>query len=112
VNAIAAPCRPLCAHTRPLRGGNVALTPSPARTVNGIRYSRGSFIYVANDVGIERQKAANNDEQMQPHKKLDEDWVAYILEIRASDEHSTLRQASARHRAAGAADGLHDRELK
>ncbi|KAK4105381.1 hypothetical protein N658DRAFT_416262 [Parathielavia hyrcaniae] len=65
--------------------------PHPARashgTLNGIKYFSEGFIYVANDSSIERQKAVNNNEPMQPRKKSDDDWVARILEIRASDEH-------------------------
>jgi hypothetical protein len=57
------------------------------RTVNGIKYFSEGFIYVANDSSIERQKAVNNNEPMQYRKKSDDDWVARILEIRASDEH-------------------------
>lgn len=55
--------------------------------VNGVKYFSEGFIYVANDSSIERQKAVNNNEPMQPRKKSDDDWVARILEIRASDEH-------------------------
>ncbi|KAJ4296106.1 hypothetical protein N0V88_004808 [Collariella sp. IMI 366227] len=55
--------------------------------LNGIKYYSEGFIYVANDSSIERQKAVNNNEPMQPRKKSDDDWVARILEIRASDEH-------------------------
>lgn len=57
----------------------------PSRTVNGVKYFSEGFIYVANDSSIERQKGAG--EIMQPRKKSDDDWVARILEIRASDEH-------------------------
>ncbi|KAK0631882.1 hypothetical protein B0T14DRAFT_14315 [Immersiella caudata] len=53
--------------------------------LNGVKYFSEGFIYVANDSSIERQKAAG--EVMQPRKKSDDDWVARILEIRASDEH-------------------------
>ncbi|KAL2260131.1 hypothetical protein VTK26DRAFT_5958 [Humicola hyalothermophila] len=55
--------------------------------LNGVKYFSEGFIYVANDSSIERQKAANNNEPMRPRKKSDDDWVARILEIRASDEH-------------------------
>ncbi|KAG7292653.1 hypothetical protein NEMBOFW57_002689 [Staphylotrichum longicolle] len=55
--------------------------------LNGIKYFSEGFIYVANDFSIERQKAVNNNEPLQPRKKSDDDWVARILEIRASDEH-------------------------
>ena len=55
--------------------------------VNGVKYFSEGFIYVANDSSIERQKAVANNEPSQPRKKSDDDWVARILEIRASDEH-------------------------
>ncbi|KAL2020739.1 hypothetical protein VTK56DRAFT_8039 [Thermocarpiscus australiensis] len=55
--------------------------------LNGVKYFSEGFIYVANDSSIERQKAVNNNEPVQPKKKSDDDWVARILEIRASDEH-------------------------
>ncbi|KAK3329736.1 hypothetical protein B0H66DRAFT_36038 [Apodospora peruviana] len=55
--------------------------------LNGVKYFSEGFIYVANDSSIERQKAVANSEPMQPRKKSDDDWVARILEIRASDEH-------------------------
>ncbi|KAL1839522.1 hypothetical protein VTJ49DRAFT_1424 [Mycothermus thermophilus] len=55
--------------------------------LNGVKYYSEGFVYVANDSSIERQKAVNNNEPMQPRKKSDDDWVARILEIRASDEH-------------------------
>ncbi|EAQ92828.1 hypothetical protein CHGG_01063 [Chaetomium globosum CBS 148.51] len=58
--------------------------------LNGIKYFSEGFIYVANDFSIERQKAVNNNEPMQPRKKSDDDWVARILEIRASDEHHVV----------------------
>lgn len=52
-----------------------------------MKYFSEGFIYVANDSSIERQKAVNSNEPVQPRKKSDDDWVARILEIRASDEH-------------------------
>ncbi|KAK0667372.1 hypothetical protein QBC41DRAFT_139425 [Cercophora samala] len=55
--------------------------------LNGVKYFSEGFIYVANDSSIERQKAANDNKPMQIRKKSDDDWVARILEIRASDEH-------------------------
>ncbi|KAK3310659.1 uncharacterized protein B0T15DRAFT_387593 [Chaetomium strumarium] len=55
--------------------------------LNGTKYFSEGFIYVANESTIERQKAVNNNEPVQPRKKSDDDWVARILEIRASDEH-------------------------
>lgn len=51
--------------------------------LNGVKYFSEGFIYVANDSSIQRQKT----KPAQPRKKSDDDWVARILEIRASDEH-------------------------
>ena len=45
------------------------------------------FIHVANDSSIKRQKVVNNNNPMQRSEKSGDDWVARILEIRASDEH-------------------------
>ncbi|KAK3901962.1 hypothetical protein C8A05DRAFT_44509 [Staphylotrichum tortipilum] len=42
--------------------------------LGGEKYSLGNFVYVANDRSIAQQKVTDRD-----------DWVAYILEIRASD---------------------------
>lgn len=70
--------------------GHVGLTSrviSAVCAVNGVKYFSEGFIYVANDSSIERQKAVNNNEPIQYRKKSDDDWVARILEIRASDEH-------------------------
>ncbi|KAK0733934.1 hypothetical protein B0T26DRAFT_631645 [Lasiosphaeria miniovina] len=53
--------------------------------LNGVKYFSEGFIYVANDSSIERQKSSH--EPIHPRKKSDDDWVARILEIRASDEH-------------------------
>ncbi|CAJ2500905.1 Uu.00g037580.m01.CDS01 [Anthostomella pinea] len=53
--------------------------------LNGVKYWSEGFIFVANNSTIERQK--NPGEPVQPRKKSDDDWVARILEIRASDEH-------------------------
>lgn len=53
--------------------------------LNGVKYYSEGFIFVANSSTIERQR--NPSEQRQPRQKLDDDWVARILEIRASDEH-------------------------
>ena len=59
-----------------------------ACAVNGTKYFSEGFIYVANDSSVERQKALTEGEaQLGPVKKSDDDWVARILEIRASDEH-------------------------
>lgn len=52
-----------------------------------MKYFSEGFIYVANDSSIERQRAMANNEPVQTRKKSDDDWVARILEIRASDEH-------------------------
>ncbi|KAI0021029.1 hypothetical protein F4780DRAFT_309423 [Xylariomycetidae sp. FL0641] len=53
--------------------------------LNGVKYWSEGFIFVANGSTIERQK--NPSETLHPKKKSDDDWVARILEIRASDEH-------------------------
>ena len=53
--------------------------------VNGVKYYSEGFIFVANSSTIERQR--NPGDSAQPRKKSDDDWVARILEIRASDEH-------------------------
>ena len=54
--------------------------------VNGVKYFNESFVHVANDSSIARQKAMKNDDPSQRRKKSEDDWVARILEIRASDE--------------------------
>ncbi|KAL8299169.1 hypothetical protein RB601_003635 [Gaeumannomyces tritici] len=61
------------------------MTPYNSFVLNGAKYFSGNFIYVANDSSLNRQKAPRNKEG--GLKKSDEDWVAMILEIRASDEH-------------------------
>ncbi|GAP91657.2 putative ebs-bah-phd domain-containing protein [Rosellinia necatrix] len=53
--------------------------------LNGVKYYSEGFIFVANSSTIERQK--NPGETRQSRQKSDDDWVARILEIRASDEH-------------------------
>ncbi|KAI8628033.1 hypothetical protein F5Y19DRAFT_465372 [Xylariaceae sp. FL1651] len=53
--------------------------------LNGVKYYSEGFIFVANNSTIERQK--NPGEPRQSRQKSDDDWVARILEIRASDEH-------------------------
>ncbi|KAI1112039.1 hypothetical protein F5Y14DRAFT_285664 [Nemania sp. NC0429] len=53
--------------------------------LNGVKYYSEGFIFVANSSTIERQK--NPGESRQSRQKSDDDWVARILEIRASDEH-------------------------
>ncbi len=57
------------------------------RIVNGVKYFNESCVHVSNDSRIARQKAVKNDDPLQRRKKSEEDWVARILEIRASDEH-------------------------
>ena len=57
------------------------------RIVNGVKYFNESWVHVANDSSIARQKAIKNDDPLQRRKKSEDDWVARILEIRASDEH-------------------------
>ncbi|KAM6513422.1 hypothetical protein FALCPG4_015845 [Fusarium falciforme] len=54
--------------------------------VNGIKYYSEGFVYVANETTLERQKAAHGGTTGVLNKSED-DWVARILEIRASDEH-------------------------
>jgi hypothetical protein len=61
------------------------LTCPGSSSVNGVKYHSEGFIFVANGSTIERQR--NPGEALQPRKKSDDDWVARILEIRASDEH-------------------------
>ncbi|KAL2133650.1 hypothetical protein VTI74DRAFT_1965 [Chaetomium olivicolor] len=53
--------------------------------LNGEEYSHGSFIYVAHESSIKLRKVINDGEPMQCGKRSDLGWVAYILEIRASD---------------------------
>lgn len=55
--------------------------------VNGVKYFSEGFIYVANESSIDRAKAPPSNSQGGLKKKSDDDWVARILEIRASDEH-------------------------
>ncbi|KAI1765299.1 hypothetical protein GGR53DRAFT_465489 [Hypoxylon sp. FL1150] len=56
--------------------------------LNGLKYWSEGFIYVANNSTLERQERQKKQgEVTQPIKKSDDDWVARILEIRASDEH-------------------------
>lgn len=48
--------------------------------VNGIKYSSKSFVYVAKDASIRNRESRGT-------KTFEKDWVARILEIRASDKH-------------------------
>jgi len=54
--------------------------------VNGSKYFSEGFIFVANESTIERQRGDGSGRKV-PRKRSDDDWVARILEIRASDEH-------------------------
>lgn len=58
---------------------------TPPRLVNGSKYFSEGFIYVANDASIERQQ--DSDPKNGPRRRTEDEWVARILEIRASDEH-------------------------
>ncbi|CAK7225416.1 hypothetical protein SCUCBS95973_005857 [Sporothrix curviconia] len=76
--------------------------------LNGVKYYCEGFIYVANDASLERQKSGASTGASSaaagaagaagagtagaqggggPRKRSEDDWVARILEIRASDEH-------------------------
>ncbi|TDZ38391.1 Chromatin remodeling protein EBS [Colletotrichum trifolii] len=61
--------------------------------LNGTKYFSEGFIFVANDQTVQRQKAAaegaadGDSDKAMPRSKSEDDWVARILEIRASDEH-------------------------
>ncbi|KAF3762359.1 hypothetical protein M406DRAFT_294033 [Cryphonectria parasitica EP155] len=55
--------------------------------LNGSKYFSDNYIFVANESTIERQKSAPSGGQAGPRTHSDDDWVARILEIRASDEH-------------------------
>lgn len=52
--------------------------------VNGTKYYSEGFVYVANDVTIERQRSGS-DGKIQ--LGTNDCWVARILEARAADEH-------------------------
>lgn len=54
--------------------------------VNGSKYFSDNYIFVANESTIERQKSGPSGGPV-PRTHSDDDWVARILEIRASDEH-------------------------
>ncbi len=53
--------------------------------VNGVKYFNESYVHVANNSSIARQKAMKNNDPLQQRKKSEDNWIAYILEIRASD---------------------------
>lgn len=75
--------RPNCCIVRDRR----AILTGRFPLVNGSKYFSDNYIFVANESTIERQKSVANREQIGPRSKSDDDWVARILEIRASDEH-------------------------
>jgi hypothetical protein len=52
--------------------------------VNEVRYNRGTFVQVANEVAIKKQKARDDDRG--GFEDEDDLWIAYILGIRASDK--------------------------
>ncbi|KAG4272841.1 hypothetical protein FPRO04_14611 [Fusarium proliferatum] len=52
---------------------------------SGVKYYSEGFVHVANEVTIEQQKAQDAGKGI--YKKSIDDWIARILEIRASDEH-------------------------
>jgi hypothetical protein len=53
--------------------------------VNSIKYYSDNFVYVANELTVDHQKATNDGKY--DYEKSNDKWVARILEIRASDEH-------------------------
>ncbi|KPA38502.1 hypothetical protein FLAG1_08662 [Fusarium langsethiae] len=54
--------------------------------LNNIKYYKEGFVYVANESTVNHQKATNDGES--GYKKSNSEWVARILEIRASSEHN------------------------
>ncbi|GKU07859.1 unnamed protein product [Fusarium langsethiae] len=54
--------------------------------LNSIKYYRDGFVYIANESTVNHQKATNDGES--GYKKPNGEWVARILEIRASNEHN------------------------
>ncbi|PSR99387.1 hypothetical protein BD289DRAFT_38149 [Coniella lustricola] len=55
--------------------------------LNGSKYFSDNYIYVANENTVRRQKAGSTASSSGRQTHSDDDWVARILEIRASDEH-------------------------
>lgn len=53
--------------------------------VNNVKYYSEGFVRVANELTIEQQKVQSDGKGS--FEKKNDDWVARILEIRASDEH-------------------------
>lgn len=76
-----------CPPLQELRGGTRGRLTNLSASVNGSKYFSDNYIFVANEDTIERQKSFANKEQLGPRTKSNDDWVARILEIRASDEH-------------------------
>ncbi|KAH6883813.1 hypothetical protein B0T10DRAFT_579844 [Thelonectria olida] len=54
--------------------------------LNGVKYCPGNFVHVANEGTIERQRVAMKGKDGLI-KQSEIGWVAWILEIRAADEH-------------------------
>ncbi|KAF4970243.1 hypothetical protein FSARC_2682 [Fusarium sarcochroum] len=54
--------------------------------LNNIKYCKEDFVYVANESTVNHQKATNDGES--GYRKSNGEWVAHILEIRASNEHN------------------------
>lgn len=76
-----------CPPLQEFRGGTRGRLTNLSASVNGSKYFSDNYIFVANEDTIERQKSFANKEQLGPRTKSNDDWVARILEIRASDEH-------------------------
>lgn len=55
--------------------------------MNQAKYFSEGFIYVTSDSSIATRDAAAGADPNVPRKRSDSEWVARILEIRASDEH-------------------------
>lgn len=55
-------------------------------TVNQTKYFCGNYAFVTSQQSVKRQKESETEAPDQPTHSVD-DWVAHILEIRASDEH-------------------------
>ncbi|SCO78509.1 uncharacterized protein FRV6_02722 [Fusarium oxysporum] len=53
--------------------------------LNSIKYYSEGFVYIANELTIEHQKATNDSKGN--YKKSNNKWVMRILEIRASNKH-------------------------
>ncbi|KAH6884004.1 hypothetical protein B0T10DRAFT_494175 [Thelonectria olida] len=55
--------------------------------MNGVKYYPGNFVHVANECTIERQRVAMKGKDGLI-RRSEIGWVAWILEIRAADEHN------------------------